>query len=212
MFRAIGIICVLQFLAITSAYACDGQPGKVIFEDKFADDSGGWDFTPPDDAVKPPVFVFALSDKYTNMSSQNLTFHATDGDFCVEAALPKAVAADDIPYVGIEFWATDYANYMLLQLSAKGDLALYSKVASKWQQIFSVQNAPGFKADPGASNALRVNTVGGKITAYLNGKLVKAVRAQVPSGDLKFGVYAQWDKKAAHPPINVTSFKVTSGQ
>ena len=173
MLRGIGIVAVMHFLALTSAYACDGQPGKVIFEDKFADDTGGWQFTPPQATVKPPAFVFAIDAKYTNMSSQNLTFHATAGDFCLEAALPKAVAADDIPAVGIEFWATDYTNYMLLQLSANGEVALYNKTAGKWQPIFTVPNAPGFKSEPEAINALRVNAVGGKITSYLNGKQIR---------------------------------------
>ena len=31
-------------LCTPAAFACDGQTGKVIYEDKFTDDSGGWIF------------------------------------------------------------------------------------------------------------------------------------------------------------------------
>ncbi len=51
-------IIVLQVLLCGSAIACEGQVGKVIYEDTFADDTGGWDFTPPAATVKPPDFVF----------------------------------------------------------------------------------------------------------------------------------------------------------
>ena len=83
MLRVISVAFVLQFLALTSAYACEGQPGKVIFEDKFTDDSGGWQFSPPIATVKPPVLEFALTTKRSNIATQNLTFHATLADFCV---------------------------------------------------------------------------------------------------------------------------------
>ena len=212
MLRTIGIVAGLQLLALASAYACDAQPGKVIFEDSFADDSGGWQQTPPQATIRPPAFVFAVDAKYVSMSSHNLTFHATEGDFCVEAALPRAVAADDIPIFGIEFWATDYRNYMLLQLSAKGEVALWNRTGEQWREIFTVANAAGFKSEPEAINALRFNAMGGKITSYLNGKQVKVTRAQFPTGNMKFGIYSGWDKKAAHPAIKVTSFKVTTGR
>lgn len=34
------------------AAACPGQAGKVIFEDSFADDSGGWQLGAPDTEIK----------------------------------------------------------------------------------------------------------------------------------------------------------------
>ena len=36
---------IAQVLACGGALACDGQVGKVIYEDTFTDDSGGWDMT-----------------------------------------------------------------------------------------------------------------------------------------------------------------------
>jgi hypothetical protein len=45
MFKVVPAAALLLLAAMqTSAYAanCEGQKGKVIFEDDFSDDSGGW--------------------------------------------------------------------------------------------------------------------------------------------------------------------------
>ena len=83
MARILGLVVALQVAASASAWACDGQVGNVIFEDTFADDSGGWDLAPPVVTVKPPALLLALDSKHTSYATQDLTFHATDGDYCM---------------------------------------------------------------------------------------------------------------------------------
>jgi hypothetical protein len=200
-------------MACGGALACEGQVGKVIYEDTFTDDSGGWDMTAGVTAIKPPNFIFTLDSKTTGVGSEVLTFHATDGDFCTEFVLPKSIAPDNKFGFGIIFWAPDYNTYWMAMLSSDGSLGLYSRANNAWQTIVNVPNAPGFKGDADAVNALRVTTTGGKISMFLNGQAVKAIRAQVPDGALRFGMHAQLDKAAdTIPPILVKSFKVTSGQ
>ena len=98
-------------------------------------------------------------------------------------------------------------------LSSDGSVGLFSRANNTWQTVMNVPSAPGFKADADAINALRVTTIGGKISMYLNGQPVKAIRAEIPDGVLKFGIHAQVDKAAdTIAPILVKSFKVTSGQ
>jgi hypothetical protein len=205
---------VLFSLISTAAFACEGQVGQAIYEDTFTDDSGAWDFTPNAATVKPPNFVFNLDSKYSNITTQVLTFHTTkDGDYCAEVILPKSIAPDNKYNLGIIFWATDYANFWMVMLSSDGTLTLFSKANNVWQTILSVPNAPAYKSDPDAVNALRVTTVAGKIIIYLNGQLEKAIRAQSPDGNLRFGMYAQIDKGVdGTAPILVKSYKVTSGQ
>lgn len=215
MLRGIVYLAII-FLAVisTAAFACDGQIGKIIYEDTFTDDSGGWDFTANVAMVKPPNFVFALDSKNSNITIQVLTFHiGTDGDYCAEVILPKMIAPDNKYNFAISFWATDYAKFWMAMLSSDGSVTLFSKTNNVWQTISSVPNAPAFKPDPDAVNVLRVTTVGGKISLYLNGQLQKAIRAQSQEGSLRFGMYAQIDKPVdGTTPILVKSFKVTSGQ
>ena len=48
LFSASMVLCLLS----TTAMACPGQTGKVIFEDTFTDDSGGWQLGAPDTEIK----------------------------------------------------------------------------------------------------------------------------------------------------------------
>jgi hypothetical protein len=127
--------------------------------------------------------------------------------------LPKTIAPDNKYNLAIAFWATDYANFWMVMLSSDGTLTLFSKANNAWQTIASVPTAPAFKPEPDAVNVLRVTTIAGKISIYLNGQLEKAIRAQSPDGNLRFGFYAQIDKGVdGTTPILVKSYKVTSGQ
>jgi hypothetical protein len=198
-------------LMSASALACNGQVGKTIYEDTFADDSGGWDLTPPLNAIKPPNFVITLNGANSGVNSQVLTFKAKEADFCVEGTVPKALAPDNSFALGLEFWATDYRNLWLAEVSSDGTVSLWTLTNGTWSQVIKFPNAPGFKPD--GSNALRVTTLGSKIAISLNGQPVKTVRAQVPEGDFRFGIYGQLDKPTdGATPILVTSYKVTSGQ
>jgi hypothetical protein len=203
---------VLQAFACSGALACEGQVGKVIYEDTFADDSGGWDPV-AGIAIKPPNFVYSLDAQNSGVTSQVLTFHATEGDFCAEVALPKSIAPDNKLGFGVVFWAVDYGNYWLALLYSDGSVGLFSRTNNVWQTVVTIPNAPGFKADADAVNALRVTTTGGKISIFLNGQPVKAIRAQIPDGALRFGTHGEVGKVVDKIPlILVKSFKVTSGQ
>lgn len=215
LLRMLGAIAVVQCLSLGAALGCTGQPGAVIFEDAFPDDSGGWDLKLPAStlAIKPPAMVFGLDSKFTFASSLNLTFATTNGDFCVRGVLPKSVAEDNPANIGIMFWAVDYNNTMLALLNNKGRVVLFNRSAGAWQEIFAIADAPGFKAEPGAANDLRVNAVDGRITVFLNGNQLRAVRAQVPAGRLRFGIWGQYDKAADNlGQIQATAFKVTAGK
>ena len=90
---------------------------------------------------------------------------------------------------------------------------MFSRTNNVRQTVATIANASGFKADADAVNALRVTTTGGKISIFLNGQPVKAIRAQIPDGALRFGMHAEVGKAVDNmPPILVKSYNVTSGQ
>jgi hypothetical protein len=100
----------VQAMLGAAAQACDGQTGSVIFEDNFADDSGGWDLSPPGTQVKPPNFVFTMNKNTNGWATDILTFNAGVGDYCADFVLPKAPAADNNAGFGLMLWGADYSN------------------------------------------------------------------------------------------------------
>ena len=204
---AFGVLLGLVSLAHA---ACDGQAGNTVFEDNFADDSGGWDMNQW--KVQPPVMIGNLTPQYTFNSTLNTTFNATDGDYCVEIKLPAAPSADNNVSAGLLFLASDYNNLFLAQISSNGATGLYKKASGNWSTIFLAQDTKTVNIDPNALNAIRVTVKDGKITLFVNGKQLKVVRAQIPTTPLRFGMYSQVDK-AIQSEVDVafTSYKVTGG-
>ena len=80
-------------LFVPAAFACDGQTGNVIFEDKFTDDSGVWIFGGALILTAPGATAMApASDIGAAQTSLNQTFNATQGDFCMEMSYPPDAA------------------------------------------------------------------------------------------------------------------------
>jgi len=205
---AVGLILALQAAACGAAAACEGQAGSVIFEDTFADDSGGWDTSA---VVKPPNLVMTLG-KTQVVQIENLTFEATFADYCIDFVLPTSPAPDNTVTAGIILWAQNYDNYYLVMVASNGNVGLYKKSAAVFTTVVQA-TSPAFKAEPDAVNSLRVlASKDGKLTISLNGTPVKAIRAQAPQGALRFGLMGQVDKPIdTNIDVRVKAYKVTAG-
>jgi hypothetical protein len=205
-------VAVVQLAILPAAMACEGQPGAVIFTDNFADDSGGWDFSSPGVKVAPPVMQLAPDADNLGLSSQNLTFNATDGDYCADFTSPAQVGDNKVGY-GIEFWATDYSNMMLFLVQSNKTASLYKRSAGTWNVVVNAAPVAMLNVGADAANTLRVQSLAGKLTLSVNGTVVKVIRAQIPAGQLRFGLFAQLDTAADPAPVvSVTDFSLTAGQ
>jgi hypothetical protein len=203
------------FLLNATAMACPGQTGKVIFEDTFSDDSGGWQLGAPDSEIKDGSLWLrpnprGMTEKGRNINSTVRTFSATDGDYCVEFIVPKPVAADNDFMTGLVFWQSSSTDEYLWAVYTDGTTQLNKLAANKWTRIFSDNTG---KLEPGSTTSLRVIAKDGKLTLFVGSKQVKVIRAQTPTGDLNFGVLAEVEKLSdANPVLQVKSFKVTTGE
>jgi hypothetical protein len=212
------ILRVLSAIALSATclvpatvFACDGQTGKVIFEDKFADDGGGWNFG-TNLTLKAPGAVLSepAGDAY-GLSAQNQTFNATEGDFCVEMSFPKN-AKEVTAAIGVVFLAGDTDNYWVAEVYSDGRAGLYKGANGKFATVWEVPDAT-VKTDPADVNAIRAIVKGNAVTVLVNGKTIKTVRAQIPSGDFKFGFRGEYYKPSATPvEFPVHAFKATEAK
>jgi hypothetical protein len=105
-----GIVLVFVLAVQSSVYAgCEGQKGRVIFEDDFTDNTGGWaqDAAPGWNAsfAKSGLTVH-IQEPTINVRFLNITFTPWLGDFCVEAVMPKPPAAHVVARTGLISWQT----------------------------------------------------------------------------------------------------------
>ena len=211
LFSALTVLVLLN----ATAMACPGQTGKVIFEDTFSDDSGGWQLGAPDSEIKDGSLWLrpnprGMTEKGRNINSTVRTFSATDGDYCVEFIVPKPVAADNDFMTGLVFWQSSSTDEYLWAVYTDGTTQLNKLAANKWTRIFSDNTG---KLEPGSTASLRVIAKDGKLTLFVGSKQVKIIRAQTPTGELTFGVLAEVEKLSdANPVLQVKSFKVTTGE
>jgi hypothetical protein len=202
-------------LFATGAFACNGQAGKVIFEDKFTDDSGGWSFSEGILVLKAPGATVTVnaSEQGIGRDILNQTFTATQGDFCVEMSFPPDAAQLDVA-IGVLFLAANDDKYWLAQATSSGVVRLDKLADNKYSKVWQTEaNTSLVKTGPTDVNSVRAVVKNGTITVIVNGQTVKSVRALIPSDDLKFGFYAQHTKPSATPILfTVRSYKVTTGE
>jgi hypothetical protein len=91
------------------ATGCADKKGEVIFEDNFADATGGW--ASDHDATFDGELKLHLTNGGPYWIYLNNTFNATTADFCLEAVAPKAPGPDNNAAVGLGFLATDLDSY-----------------------------------------------------------------------------------------------------
>ncbi|MCI0466979.1 MAG: hypothetical protein L0Y57_08250 [Beijerinckiaceae bacterium] len=197
------------------AFACEGQTGKVIFEDKFTDDTGGWVFGADWSLLlKPPgaTVTVAAANEGASTAILNQTFTATLGDFCTEGTFP-ANAEQLNAGIGVVFWGIDYSNYWSAAAYADGSVNLSKLANNQWSTIFETMTKNVVKTSPADVNSVRAVVKNGTITVIVNGQTVKSVRAQFPSGDLKFGFRRSYRKSStAEVLFNAGPYKVTTAE
>jgi hypothetical protein len=208
------IVLISTFGSMTAVRAatCDDQKGKVIFEDTFADDSGGWQ-TDPNTKIGGGAFAYHLNSPTEDHAELNVSFNASDADYCMEVVVPKSAAANNTASVGLIFWATDASNLFEANITSDGRAQLWKMIANKWIKM-SEMNDPSLKLDVDSVAVIRVRESRTLIAASVNGVDFKNFRVQIPRGDLMFGIDIGTIDGNPAPGIDITvkRFRVTDGK
>src|SRR6185312_449677 len=122
----LGFALVLIGAPAWRAVACEGQ--EVIFEDKFADDAGGWPLRDSIE-VKDGSFIFKLppDDMESNL---NVTFTVKDADICSETVWPSG--DQSMVGAGLLFWGEDNRTYFQFGILNNGKFWIARKQEGKW--------------------------------------------------------------------------------
>ena len=189
----------------TTAAACEGS--EVIFEDKFADDAGGWPLRETIE-VKDGLFVFKLppDDMQSNL---NVTFTVKDADICSETVWPSG--EQPVLGAGLLFWGEDNRTYFQFGILNNGKFWIARKQDGKWLGTIAANvESPAIKTGAGESNVLRVKAVGNNVTFFINGSKVRELRGQAPKGDWRFGLSGDNFDKEKEARVVFKTVKVTN--
>lgn len=204
----IAALAITGILAATGqAIACAGS--KVIFEDTFENNAGGWSDKDTVE-VKNGTFVFKLpaDDMQSNL---NVTFQVKDADICTEAVWPYGGGGNPMLGAGLLFWGENNRTYYQFGILNNGSFWIARKRDGVWLGTIAANiDSPAIKTAPGASNTLRVSAKGNTLTFYINGTKVREVRGQSPSAAWRFGVSGDNFDKQKEATVLFTNLKVTN--
>jgi hypothetical protein len=198
---AAALLCCAGFFEPASA--CEGT--EVVFEDKFADDSGGWAIN-QDVEVKDGSFTFKLPPD-AMQSDLNVTYTVNDADICSETVWPDG--GSTILGAGLLFWGEDNRNYLQFGILNNGKFWIARRQDGKWYTIVENVDSSAIKVKPGESNTLRVKSSGGVATFFINGTKVRDLRGQAPKSGWRFGLSGDNFDKAKDAHVVFKSVKVT---
>jgi hypothetical protein len=198
---AAALLCCAGFFEPASA--CEGT--EVVFEDTFADDSGGWAIN-QDVEVKDGSFTFKLPPD-AMQSDLNVTYTVNDADICSETVWPDG--GSTILGAGLLFWGEDNRNYLQFGILNNGKFWIARRQDGKWSTIVENVDSSAIKVKSGESNMLRVKASGGVATFFINGTKVRDLRGQAPKGGWRFGLSGDNFDKAKDARVVFKSVKVT---
>lgn len=201
----VGLAIAGVLAASGEAIACVGN--KVIFEDSFEDDAGGWSHKAGTE-MKDGAFVIKLpaDDMQSNL---NVTFSLKDADICTEAVWPTG-GEQAVLGAGLLFWGESNRTYYQFGILNNGRFWIARKQDGAWLGTIAANiDSPAIKKAPGSSNTLRVDAKGNALTFYINGTKVREVRGQAPSSAWRFGVSGDNFDKEKEAIVQFTNMKVT---
>lgn len=192
------------------ARACEG--GKVLFEDTFRNDGGGWSdkkaVSVGDGAL---TFTLPADDMQSNL---NVMFNVEDADVCAETVWPHGAAQDETQQIlgaGLLFWGEDNRSYYQFGILNNGRYWIARKKDGAWVGTIAANiDSPAINTAPGAANTLRVDAKGSQLGFYINGTKVRALRGQAPKGSWRFGLSGDNFDKTNGAIVLFTKMKVTN--
>ncbi|HVZ12907.1 MAG TPA: hypothetical protein VG894_00455 [Bauldia sp.] len=194
-FRRLALALPLLLAGLSPAFAvCPGP--SVLFQDSFDTLQPTWG--EPSDAIKvangqlvmtPPVGTYIWAVNNAGVYD--------DLDMCVTVTTVTGVDPTEAK-AGPIFWYTDVNNFYVFEIAPNGKASVWRRQRGKWLAQANWQDATDANKGDGASNELRVTTVGDDATFYVNGTQFKKVSGSAPDDGQQIGLFAASpDKDAA---------------
>jgi hypothetical protein len=101
---------------------------------------------------------------------------------------------DDTLGGGLAFWASDYKNLYVAQISPNGTFAIFRKVDDEWATAIPRTPSDAIKKGVGAVNELQVVLNNSSGLLYINDVMAQEFRGQPPKDGGATGLFAESEK------------------
>jgi hypothetical protein len=91
---------------------------------------------------------------------------------------------------GLVFWYVDTNNFYVFELAPNGKASVWRRQRGRWLKQVEWQDAKGANQGDGAVNELRVTTIGGQASFFINDEPFKELTGSPPDNGQEVGVFA----------------------
>ena len=178
--KAAGLVAMMVAGAPLPVLACQGTTIVASAEN--------WKSTTPQVVSKAPgEFQATLT---TNHYDATAMLEAPDGavGVCADVSMESTGQAADNG-IGLSFWAASSQNTYGLEITPKGQYAVYHIVETKWYVLAPLTSSDAIRKGVNQWNEVEIDPEGNGFTVYINGKRITDIIAHAPEGSSNIGVF-----------------------
>lgn len=191
--RSLALSLILVALGASAAGAvCPGR--DVLFEDKFDTLKTTWGDTGDTFAISEGQLVVSPRSG-TYLWRANTAGLYDDIDMCVTVMTVKGVDPASA-IAGLVFWYEDVNDFYAIEIAPNGKASVWRRQRGKWLAQVKWADAQ-VNAGDGATNEIRVTTVGDTATFTVNGAKFNTIMGMPPEKGQQVGVMAVSPESAA---------------
>ena len=185
-FRWLGPAAAAFVLCSSQAALAVCTGAAVLFEDKFEQFRPTWGDASANVKVENGrMMLTPASGTYTWVA--NTAGLYDDVDMCVTVTTVAGVDPVDAK-AGIMFWYEDVNNFYVFEIAPNGKASVWRRQRGKWLAQVKWADAPGANKGDGGVNELRVTTLGGDATLFVNGSEFKKLVGSPPDKGQQIGL------------------------
>jgi len=163
---------------------CTGA--SVLFEDRFDQFRTTWGDASANVKVENGRMILTPSSG-TYAWIANAAGLYDDIDMCVTVTTVAGIDPVDAK-AGVIFWYEDVNNFYVFEIAPNGKASVWRRQRGKWLAQVKWTDAAGANKGDGGINELRVTTVAGDATLYVNGTEFKKVIGSPPDKGQEIGL------------------------
>jgi hypothetical protein len=192
--RSFAFAAFVLFVSVGRAAAvCPGL--TILFEDHFDALQPTWGEANPAVKIDNGTLVLSPPSGIYTWITNNAGLY-DDVDMCVTVTTVTGGDPTESK-AGPIFWYDDVNNFYVFEIAPNGKASVWRRQRGKWLAQVNWQDASGANKGDGAVNELRVTTVAGDATFYVNGTEFQKVSGSPPDNGQQIGLFAGSPEKDA---------------